>query len=128
MTSTAGQSKASGVDSDNQSLYPPPGWVWQYPKAKKDTTNASPGMLFIVEVVHYLVYFTQVGVAWCFFHYRDFYEPKCGLFFLVIMAPIFQQIAGSFPMKYSRIHWQFFIWFCLYRDQNVRSRHLSSAR
>ncbi|MBE9069738.1 hypothetical protein IQ260_24135 [Leptolyngbya cf. ectocarpi LEGE 11479] len=32
-------------------------------------------MLFIVEVVYYLVYVTQVGVAWGFFHYRDFNDP-----------------------------------------------------
>ncbi|QMS92301.1 hypothetical protein HUN01_33680 [Nostoc edaphicum CCNP1411] len=80
------------------SFYPIPGWLWQYPKPKPSTSNANSAMLLIVELFHYLTYLTQLGVAYSFYYYRDFYQPSCGAFFFVVMAPIFQQIAGSFPM------------------------------
>jgi hypothetical protein len=85
-------------NQESDAFYPEPGWVWQYPKPKSQTSHASPLMLSAIKLFHYLTFVTQLGVAYTLYSFSDFYAPRCESFFLVMIAPIFLQIASVVPI------------------------------
>jgi hypothetical protein len=104
------QEQLSNRNSQNQesgTFYPTPGWVWQYPEPKCQTSYANPLMLSAIEFFHYLTFATQIGLAYTFFSFSDFYAPRCASFFLVAIAPVFQQAASVVPiMLHEYEGWQ----------------------
>ncbi|WP_019503094.1 hypothetical protein [Pseudanabaena sp. PCC 6802] len=91
-------SNCTSQDWEGETFYPKPGWVWQYPKPKLQTSYANPLMLSAIEFFHYLTFATQIGLAYTFFSFSDFYAPRCESFFLVAIAPVFQQAASVVPI------------------------------
>ncbi|MGK7942625.1 MAG: hypothetical protein AB4062_21195 [Crocosphaera sp.] len=85
------------VGPDVPDIYPLPGWVWQYPVPKQAILRfAQPIFLSIVELFHYALFLTQTGVAYALYKYPP--EAQVASMFLLIMAPIFQMLAGFSPI------------------------------
>jgi hypothetical protein len=100
-------SNLTSQDRENRAFYPEPGWVWQYPQPKLQTSYANPLMLSAIEFFHYLTFVTQVSLAYTFFSFSEFYTPRCESFFLVAIAPVFQQAASMVPiMLHEYEGWQ----------------------
>jgi hypothetical protein len=89
------KAELGGNDGDSKTIYPR---VWQYPQPNEHTRYAGSLMLSVVELVHYLVFATQLAVAYAFYHFSDSYSGRCASLFLVMMAPVFQVLAGAIPV------------------------------
>ncbi|MBD2207791.1 hypothetical protein H6G33_36385 [Calothrix sp. FACHB-1219] len=91
------QSSANRNITDIPDIYPAPGWVWQYPPVKQSILKfAKPLALSIVELFHYALFLTQLGVAYALYRFppHTSYESM----FWLMMAPVFQILAGFAPI------------------------------
>ncbi|MGD1913984.1 MAG: hypothetical protein ACFB2X_25035 [Rivularia sp. (in: cyanobacteria)] len=82
---------------DIPDIYPQPGWVWQYPSVKQSILKfAQPLALSIVELFHYALFLTQLGVAYALYNFPP--QASYQSLFWLMMAPIFQILAGFAPI------------------------------